>query len=250
MKLRVQDVEFGYSSSPTIRDVTFGVEAGDLLGIVGPNGVGKTTLLKCLNRILQPRRGAVLLDGDDLTTMARTAVARRVGYVAQRSVASRMTVYDMVLLGRIPRIGWGVGSDDLRVADAVIELLGLGELALRYADELSGGELQLVQIARALVQEPLVMLLDEPTSNLDINNQHRLMSTIQQVVRSNAIAAIMTIHDVNLAIRYANKFILMRDGAVFAAGGREVITPAAMRAVFSIEVHVGEVSGIPFLVPL
>ena len=250
MKLRVHDVEFGYTSVPTIRDVTFGVEAGDLLTIVGPNGVGKTTLLKCLNRILQPRRGTVLLDGDDLRTMTRRAIARRVGYVPQRSVASRMTVYDLVLLGRIPRIGWGVGRDDHRVTDAVIELLGLGDLALRYADEISGGEFQLVQIARALVQEPLVMLLDEPTSNLDINNQHRLMSTIQQVVHSNAIAAIMTIHDVNLAIRYANKFILMRDGAVFAAGGREVITPAAMRAVFSIEVHVGEVSGIPFLVPL
>ena len=249
MRLRVDDLEFGYTSRATIHDITFSVDAGDTLTIMGPNGVGKSTLLKCLNRILAPRGGAVLVDERDTRSMKRADIAKRIGYVAQRGEVSRMTVYDLVLLGRRPWVRWGMSERDHRLTERVIDLMGLSDLALRYADQISGGEFQMVQIARALVQEPRVIVLDEPTSNLDISNQHRLLAMMERIVASNPMASIMAIHDINLSIRYSNKLILMKDGTIYAAGGREIITPENMREVYHIDVHVGALNGIPFVLP-
>lgn len=249
MILRVDGIEFSYASYAAIHDITFSVEVGDLLTIMGPNGVGKSTLLKCLNRILKPRRGSILIEGQDTRLLSGKDIARQIGYVAQRGAASRLTVFDLVLLGRIPHAAWSVQERDHKLAAEVIGFLGLSDLALRYADELSGGEFQLVQIARALAQEPHVLVLDEPTSNLDLRNQHRLMAMIQGIVGSNRMAAVFTLHDINLSIRYSNKLILMKDGTIHAAGGREIITPENIRAVYDIDVHVGQLNGIPYVVP-
>jgi iron complex transport system ATP-binding protein len=249
MILRVDGIDFGYASRSTIRNVTFSVEAGDMLTIMGPNGVGKTTLLKCLNRILAPRSGKVWIDGKDARSMRRIDLAKRIGYVAQRGEVSRLTVYDLILLGRRPQARWGMSEQDHVATARVIELLGLSDLALRYADEISGGEFQLAQVARALAQEPRVIVLDEPTSNLDISNQHRLLSKLERIVTSSAMSSIMTNHDINLSIRYSNKLVLMKDGTIFAAGGREIITEEHIRAVYDIDVHVGTLHGIPFVLP-
>lgn len=249
MILSVDGVEFGYSSAPVLKDVSLSVDEGELLAIMGPNGVGKTTLLKCLNRILEPRAGSVFIGEVELRTVGRREIARRVGFVAQRSEAPHVTVYDLVMLGRVPRIGWWAGADDHRVTAEAIELLGLEPLALRYADELSGGELQLVQIARAIAQQPRVLVLDEPTSSLDLRNQHHLMATITRVAESTSVAVVMTVHDINLAIRHATKLVMMRDGAVFAAGDSTVITEETVQAVYGIDVIVGDVGGVPCVVP-
>lgn len=248
MILTVDGVEFGYSSAPVLRDVSLSVDEGELLAIMGPNGVGKTTLLKCLNRVLEPRAGSVFIAGDELHAIARREIARRVGYVAQRSEAHRMTVYDVVMLGRVPRIGWGASRDDHRVTAEAIGLLELEPLALRYADELSGGELQLVRIARALAQQPRVLVLDEPTSSLDLRNQHQLMATITRVAESTSVAVIMSVHDINLAIRYATKLAMMRDGTILAAGDRSVVTKENVKAAYGIDVVVGDVEGVPCVV--
>jgi len=250
MIIEVDGVEFGYNSKPTLRDITFSINEGDVLAKLGPNGVGKTTLLKCLNRILKYSVGAVMVEGQDITLMEKKQIARHMGYVPQRGDASRMTVFDSVLLGRKPHIDWDATKKDVRLAGRVIELLGLEKLSLRSIDEISGGEYQLVQIARALVQQPRIILLDEPTNSLDLRNQHAILGLIGKIVRMNQMAAIMTTHDLNLAIRYSNRFLLMKEGKILAAGGDEVITAETIKAAYDVDVVVEKVNGTHVVMPV
>jgi iron complex transport system ATP-binding protein len=251
MKLKVRDVEFSYKSSKTVlEDIQMTVGANEVLTILGPNGVGKTTLLRCINGLLKVRNGTIMIDGEDLRRMSRVDVAKRIGYVPQRADVSQITVFDFVLLGRKPHITWDVSKKDIKLAKDIIDRLGLDELSLKYITEISGGELQKVQIARALVQEPKILLLDEPTSSLDLCNQHQIMSTIVDVVKRNDLTAIMTLHDINLALRYSDKFIMLKEGKIFAAGGHEVITPENIEAVYNLPVNVANYMGRPIIIPL
>jgi iron complex transport system ATP-binding protein len=251
MKLKVRDVEFSYKSSKTVlEDIQMSVGANEVLTILGPNGVGKTTLLKCINGLLKVRNGTILVDGEELRRMGRVEVAKRIGYVPQRADVSQITVFDSVLLGRKPHITWDVPKKDIKIAKEVISRLGLSELSLKYITEISGGELQKVQIARALVQEPKVLLLDEPTSSLDLCNQHQIMSTLVDVVKRNDLTAIMTLHDINLALRYSDKFIMLKEGKIFAAGGHEVINPENIESVYDLPVNVANYMGRPIIIPL
>jgi len=247
--LDVDGVEFRYRSTSVLDDVSFSVERGEVLSILGPNGVGKTTLLKCINGILRARKGTVLVDEESLTSMPRPEVAKRVGYVAQRSDTGRVTVFESVLLGRKPYIRWDISKDDVRKAGEMIDRLGLAQISMKYVEEISGGEFQKVQIARALVQEPKVLLLDEPTSNLDLCNQCRIMSSVREMVRKNEISAIQTMHDLNLANRYSDRFLLLKGGRIFAAGGVEVISPETIEEVYGIPVFVEIFRGQPMVIP-
>ncbi|MDN5341001.1 MAG: iron complex transport system ATP-binding protein [Euryarchaeota archaeon] len=250
MILDVDGVAFTYRSSPVIRDITFDLRPHQVLAILGPNGVGKTTLLKCMNAILRPKAGSVLIEGADLLTADRMEIARKVGYVPQRCEAGRMTVFDAVLLGRRPHIGWDVTEKDIRIVEAAIRMLHLEDLTLRYIDEMSGGELQKVSIARALVQEPRVLLLDEPTSSLDLKNQIEILGIVRQVTAEHDVAAVMTMHNLNMALRYADRFILLKDGVIHAAGGPDVVTPETIEAVYGVPVTVERFNGYRFVVPL
>jgi len=250
MILNIDGLSFRYGSIPVLQEVSFPVREGEILSLLGPNGAGKTTLLKCINRILKPLAGSVLIDGKEARSLSRVEIARQIGFVPQRGEVSRMKVYDLILLGRKPHFQWGPGTNDHALTEEAIQALGLDALALRYADEISGGEFQLVQIARALVQEPRAILLDEPTSNLDISNQYRLMAKIRTLIHTFPRAAVMTLHDINLAIRYSDQFILMKKGRIHAAGGREIITPSNIREVYEMDVLVEEVAGTPVVLPL
>jgi iron complex transport system ATP-binding protein len=250
MILDVDGVAFNYRSAPVIRDITFDLRPHQTLAILGPNGVGKTTLLKCMNAILRPKAGSVLIEGADLLTADRMEIARKVGYVPQRCEAGRMTVFDAVLLGRRPHIGWDVTEKDIRIVEAAIRMLHLEDLKLRYIDEMSGGELQKVSIARALVQEPRVLLLDEPTSSLDLKNQLEILGIVRHVTAEHDVAAVMTMHDLNMALRYADRFILLKDGVIHAAGGPDVVTPETIEAVYGVPVTVERYNGFRFVVPL
>jgi len=247
--LTVDGVEFGYSSSPTISDICFEVGTGDMVSIIGPNGVGKTTLLKCLNRVHPLATGTVTVNDENVMGLSRREMAKRFGYVPQRAHVSGSTVFESVLLGRRPYIDWDVTEKDIRLTGKVIRLMGLESISQKHVDSISGGEYQLVQIARAIVQQPRVMLLDEPTSNLDICNQHRIMGTVTSIVQENGMCAVMTNHDLNLALRYCNRFIMMKGGRIYAAGGREVVNPQNIRAVYGMEAYVGDFNGIPTVVP-
>lgn len=250
MFFEVNGITFAYRSRKILDNVSFTVEADDLVSILGPNGVGKTTLIKCINKVLTPHAGHVNVEGADLHSMNKKDIAKNIGYVAQKSETSKTTVFDSVLLGRKPHFEWEVTEKDIRLAGRVLHLLGLDGLALKYVDEISGGEYQLVQIARVLVQQPKVILLDEPTSSLDLSNQHMIMHLIRNIVKKNHMAAIMIIHDLNLAIRHSDKFILMKEGKVYAAGTHEIITPESIKAVYNIEAFVERVRGIPVVIPI
>lgn len=250
MFFEVADLRFSYKSCHVLDGVSFRVQADDVVSILGPNGVGKTTLIKCIDRVLKPDCGSVHIEGADLHQMNKKDIARNVGYVAQKSEISQTTVFDSVLLGRKPHFDWNVTDKDIRLAGRVLHLLGLDDLALKYIDEISGGEYQLVQIARVLVQQPKVILLDEPTSSLDLSNQHMIMHLIRNIVKKNHMAAIMIIHDLNLAIRHSDKFVMMKAGKVYAAGDHEIITPENIKAVYNIDAYVERVRGIPVVIPI
>jgi iron complex transport system ATP-binding protein len=250
MLFEVADLRFSYKSRHVLDGVSFKVQADDVVSILGPNGVGKTTLIKCIDKVLKPDAGSVHIEGADLHMMSKKDIARNVGYVAQKSEVSQTTVFDSVLLGRKPHFDWNVTDKDIRLAGRVLHLLGLDDLALKYIDEISGGEYQLVQIARVLVQQPKVILLDEPTSSLDLSNQHMIMHLIRNIVKKNHMAAVMIIHDLNLAIRHSDKFVMMKAGQVYAAGDHDIITPENIKAVYNIDAYVERVRGIPVVIPI
>ena len=250
MFLEVNGIDFSYGNRQILDGVSFAVKEKDLVSVLGPNGVGKTTLIKCINRVLTPEGGSVFIGGSDLHRMNKKDIAKNIGYVAQRSETSKTTVFDSVLLGRKPHFQWDVTEKDMRLAGRVLHLLGLDGLALKYIDEISGGEYQLVQIARVLVQQPKLILLDEPTSSLDLANQHMIMHLVRNIVKKNNMAAIMVIHDLNLAIRHSDKFVLMKDGMVYSVGGVEVITQENIKAVYNIEAYVERVRGVPVVIPI
>jgi iron complex transport system ATP-binding protein len=251
MIISVRGVSFSYASREVLQNICFTVSRGDCLAVMGTNGAGKSTLLKCINRILKPQRGVILVQKDDVHRLSRTEVARRMGYVGQRHESGgRFTVFDAVLLGRKPYIRWDASSQDMAVVNRILELMDLDSFALRYLDELSGGEAQKVVIARALAQEPEVLLLDEPTSNLDLRNQLEVLKIIRDAVQEREMAAIVTMHDLNLALRFADRFLFLKEGSVFAAGDMEVMTPENIEQVYSVPVAVEKLQSIPVVVPL
>ncbi|MDK2790105.1 MAG: iron complex transport system ATP-binding protein [Methanothermococcus sp.] len=250
MILSVDGVEFSYKSKKILENVKFEVNRGDVVSILGVNGAGKSTLIKCINKILKPKVGTILIDNHDVSKLNNMELARKMGYVPQRADGNYMTVFDAVLLGRKPHIKWEVSERDIELTHKILKLMNLEDYALRYTNELSGGELQKVIIARALVQEPQVLLLDEPTNNLDLKNQLEAMKIVRDISKSKNIASIIVMHDLNLALRYSDKFIMLKDGKIFAEGERDIINPHNIREVYGVDVHVEEFNGIPLVVPI
>jgi iron complex transport system ATP-binding protein len=249
MILSVQDLSFRYNSHPVLQDVRCEARPDEIVAILGPNGAGKTTLLRCMNAMLRPKTGTVMLGQQDILSSSRREIARSIAHVPQHIEPPRVTAFDAILLGRRPWIGMNVHKNDILKVQAIIELLHLSGLALRHVDAMSGGELQKVAIARALVQEPRVLLLDEPTSSLDLKNQHEIMQFIRSVVHTHHLTALMTMHDLNLALHYADRFVLLKEGMVFAAGGEEMITAKLIAEVYGIPVTIQRWGGRSVVVP-
>jgi iron complex transport system ATP-binding protein len=250
MMLSVDNIRFSYNSHPVLENVSFHLEKGRMLAILGVNGAGKSTLLKCLNRILRPQAGSVLLGEEDLFRLPRDAVARRMGYVPQQHAQAPLTVYEAVLLGRRPRMGLTVGKSDYAVVEQTLERMGLSPLALRPVNDLSGGEVQKVMIARALAQSPSILLLDEPTSNLDLKNQMDVMSLIRSVVFDHGLMAVVAIHDLNLAVRFADRFLFLKDHCVHALVDGGGLDAGIIEQVYGLRVQVAEVGGHRVVVPV
>lgn len=250
INLNVNGISFSYNGHPVLEEMSFQVDSGELLAILGPNGAGKTTLLKCMNAIHRPRSGSVMIGGHNVFKLGSDEIARLLGYVPQRVEAARLTVFDSILMGRKPHIKWRVGEKDICIVDAAIKRLSLEHLSLRYIDRLSGGELQKVSIARALVQEPEVLLLDEPTSSLDLRNQLDILRTVRNVVRGHQVSAVMTMHDLNTAMRYGDKFLFLKDGCICGCGGSECVTPDIIKAVYGVDVEIEHRNGYPVIHPI
>jgi iron complex transport system ATP-binding protein len=250
MILSVDNIRFSYNSHPVIENVSFNLEKGHLLAILGINGAGKSTLLKCLNRILRPQAGSVLLGAEDLHRLSQNAIARRMGYVPQHHAQTTLTVYESVLLGRRPHMGLTVGKTDYAVVDQTIQQMGLSALALRPVSDLSGGEAQKVAIARALAQSPAILLLDEPTSNLDLKNQMEVMALIRSVVSTRGLMAIVAIHDLNLAVRFADHFLFIKDHRIHAIANQDELCAETIEQVYGLAVVIQEVGGHRVVVPV
>ena len=249
MILSVDQLSFAYPGRDVLKDICFTVSQGDCISILGQNGTGKSTLLKCLDRILSPQKGSVLIDGKDICRMTGTRRAREIGYISQHQHPTHCTVFNAVLLGRRPYFKWDAGPEDLKIVDGVLKATGLLPYAMRYLDQLSGGELQKVVIARALCQQPRLLLMDEPTSNLDLKNQMDTTVIIKEIISRKNISVIAAMHDINLALRFSNKFILMKNGQIFTAGGVETITRENILAVYGVDVDINVWQGVPVIIP-
>ena len=249
MILEVNGVEFQYKSKEVLKDIKFHLKRNEILSILGPNGVGKTTLLKCMNAILKPKSGAILIEDEDILKLEQIEIARLLGYVPQRCEPARLTVFDAVLLGGMPHIKWNVSPEDIMLVETTIKKLNLEHVALRYIDELSGGELQKVGIARAIAQNPKLLLLDEPTSSLDLKNQLDILDTVREVVRNENVSAIMTMHDLNLAFRYSDKFIFLKNGTIYAAGSMGEITSQVIEEVYGVPVTIQNYMDVSVVIP-
>lgn len=235
--LEARDIAYAYTSQTQILEkISASIEPGSFLAILGVNGCGKSTLLSCLDDIIRPQKGEVLLDDAPLSEYSREERATKIALVAQHSHAHGVTVYDALLLGRKPYIKAAPTDEDFAIVDRVIDELGLGPLALRYLDELSGGEHQKVVIGRALVQQTGVLLLDEPTNNLDMANQIEVMELVSKAAHEQHIACAAVLHDINLALRYCDRFLMLKDGNVRASGGREIITKETIEDVYDVSI--------------
>ena len=240
----VKDVETFYGDKKVLEKICFSAENG-FTGIIGPNSSGKTTLLKSISRVLKPKKGVILLDGKDVYELKAKDIAKRLAVVPQEtSTKFDFTVMDVVLMGRNPHLGRFEIEDanDMEIAQKAMKLTNTRHLADRSIMELSGGERQRVIIARALTQEPRILLLDEPTSHLDINYQIEILDLIKRL--SKELVVIAVFHDLNLAARYCDELLLLSDGKIFTKGlPEDVITPKNIEAVYGIEVIVKRDSG-------
>lgn len=252
MRLHVQGISFDYNAIQVLHEVTFTAPAGSLTSLVGPNGSGKTTLIRCINRILRPKAGTVLIDGADVRRIMPGTLAKLIGYVPQSTTQIfPSTVFDAVLLGRRPHMAWRVCATDREVVCTTLSLLGLDGYAMRSFDCLSGGERQKILIARALVQEPRVLLLDEPTSNLDLYHQLDVLSVLREVIAERQMTGVMAIHDLNLTSRFSDRVVLLQDGRVQAEGkAATVLSSQNIRTVYRVETAVRECEGVQSVIPL
>ncbi len=241
-QLIIRDVVAQYGSIPALDGVSLEVNAGDMAGIIGPNGSGKSTLLKAIARVLKPRRGSVLLDGEDVREWETKRLARRLGVVAQESpITFEFTALEIVLMGRAPYMGrmQAESEADLAIAREAMEETDCWHLAQRPVTQLSGGEKQRVIIARALAQQPDILLLDEPTTALDINHQVEILDIVARLNRTEGVTTLVVMHDLNLASQYCDYLVVLKEGEVFAVGApEEVITAATIEAVYGAEVVV------------
>ena len=248
--LSIAGFQFNYNSHTVLKDIHLELDQGQILAVLGMNGAGKSTFLKCINRILRVRRGSIRLHSENVLLMKGDKIARHMGYVPQRYGEEELAVFDAVLLGRKPYIKWKAEERDLQIVEKTLKQMALEDIAMRPVSTLSGGEMQKVILARALTQEPDLLLLDEPTSNLDLKNQLEVMGLIRAAVKGRGLSAVICLHDINLAFRYADLFLMMKDGRVHTQGGREAVTPEAIQEVYGVRVILGEVHGYPIVVAL
>jgi iron complex transport system ATP-binding protein len=240
--LDIQSLSVGYPNHDVLRDVSITVKRGEILAVVGPNGVGKSTLIRAVSGINLIQSGRVCVDGQDVTRLSVQQRARFMAVVPQaRELPATFSVYQTVLLGRTPYLSWlgKAGTHDHAVVSLSLERADLAEMAERRIGELSGGEQQRVLLARALAQDTPILLLDEPTTHLDLQHQSNLLNLVRLLAQEKNLCVLMVLHDLNLAGLYADRIALMANGGVYASGKpAEVLTSANLSSVYHVPVEV------------
>jgi iron complex transport system ATP-binding protein len=252
--VHINNITAGYGKAPILKDISAALPSGQFCALIGPNGSGKTTLMRCINAILTPYQGQILVANQDVSRLSRSQTARLIGFVPQitHSVFA-FTVMEMVLMGGASRIkAWSAPTrQDRCKALSICEEIGINHLAAHSFQQLSGGQKQLVMLARALFQETPVLLLDEPTSHLDFCNQHKMMSLVRDVIKRKNATAFITLHDPNLVLNYCDSAVLMKEGCLIAAGQIETtLSDANLQIAFGANIQTDTTSrGMPVIVP-
>ena len=244
LMLEVKSLDFSYGNVPVFENVSFSLKKGEVMCILGPNGAGKSTLIKCIAGILKPAAGSIRIQGKDTTSLGVRRVARLIGYVPQQNeVVFPFSVLDFVIMGRAPHLSMfaSPGAEDMEIAKDSLAVVGLSDLAERPVSSLSGGQSQMVLIARALVQKPSLLLLDEPTSHLDFGNQILVLETVQRLA-SMGISIVMNTHMPDHAFLVGSRAAALTGGKLVALGEVEtVVTSKMMSSVYSVNVAVREI---------
>ncbi len=250
MIIDIQGIEFSYTSVPVLKDITVKMEGPKFISVLGPNGVGKSTLIHCINKILTPKQGTVLIDDTDVKEITIKEMAKLVGYVPYSANDTfPLTVVDTVLMGRHPHSNRGSLDKDLDVVYDTLEMLGILDLAMRSFNELSAGQHQKVMLARGLAQEPKVLLLDEPTSNLDVRHQLDVAKMLKRLSREKGLLVIMICHDINIAAKYSDEIILLSGGTIYDIGTpQQVITKKNLEEVYNVICEIVDDDGGPHVI--
>lgn len=249
--INLRSISFRYRQDWVLKELSLRIERGEFIGVIGPNGSGKSTFLKILCRLLSPQEGEIFLDTVSLKEMSQREIAKKIALVPQEAYSLfPFRVIEIVLMGRSPYLGHLMfeGAEDLEIAKRAMDWTGVLSIGERYVDELSGGERKRVFIARALAQEPEIILLDEPTANLDIHHQVDFLNLILSLNQERGLTIVMASHDLNIASEYCDRLILLREGRIYKMGSpREVITRETIEEVYGCRVWVDQnpISGMP-----
>lgn len=249
MKVLINDLEFSYPSAQILKGITTEINQGEFVVLFGPNGSGKSTLMKCMNKILNPQSGYVEVEGKPVAQYSHLDLAKKIAYVPQNEVkVTGIKVFDMILSGRKPYISWKPSDRDYAIVSDVIKSLKLEKIAMKDISALSGGQQQMVYIARAIAQEPKILLLDEPTSALDVKHQLEIMELLKSL-SNKGITIIVTLHDINLATKYADKYLMLQNGKLYAEGCKKILTERHLEQLYGVKVRILNDKDDFFIVP-
>lgn len=241
--LKVENLHFRYGNhgDPVLGGASLELKQGEVGILLGKNGSGKTTLFKNILGIEKPKNGSICFDGENLLKMSRRERARRIAYVPQHIHFGDLTVFDSVLMGRVSYFGMKAGREDYEVVEKILRDMQLLDFANRSAEALSGGEKQKIAIARAMAQEPKLMVFDEPTGNLDIANEQLILREARKLAQEKNISVLASLHDLNQALYFGDQFFFLKNGTVKYAGGREIVTETVMQDIFDMDVRIVEI---------
>jgi iron complex transport system ATP-binding protein len=243
--LKVNNLHFRYGSqgAHALNGASLELKQGQVGVLLGKNGSGKTTLFKNILGIEKPSSGTITFEGKDLPKMSRRERARRIAYVPQHIHFGDLTVFDSVLMGRVSYFGMKAGREDYEAVEQILKDMQLLDFAHRSAEALSGGEKQKIAIARAMAQNPKLMIFDEPTGNLDIANEQLIIREAKKLAKEKNISILTSLHDLNQALTFGDRFFFIKDGVIKYAGGREMFTPEILKDVFDVDVRIRELDG-------
>lgn len=249
MILEIEALNFAYGKEKVLKDINLSAQKGELITLIGPNGSGKSTLLKCINHYLKADQGEIRIQNQPIKNYNKRELAKIIAYVPQAAEMNfNLNVFETILMGRKPHSSWKAGDTDKKIAAKIIARMGLEEIAFKAINNLSGGQRQKVYIARAAAQKADLILLDEPTNNLDLKHQLEIFNLIRKEVK-NGKTAIVTMHDLSLVSRFSDRIIMLKEGRIFSDGNETSLSAAKINSVYGVEVSLKEHNGKKIIIP-